>query len=294
MNPAESLGIGRQAAFHGAPVVGIAPLQASLTTDLEPTQRDEATWLLAVCQGASGLYGSALATASHPCDASTYAGPLHLVAGSVQRQLGNFDAARGHDARAAAWPVASVVCEAQLGLAADAVGAGNAEAAAAHLARARDAWQPSWWREGIRLQWVNAEVCLTSGKAQEAIPGLQAAAEVAKEHDAPRHLAKTRGFLAVALRSAHPADAAVRAESLELLAGAIHAAQSLAAWPLLWAFGRLQWLWLQEDPQEVQAARSAQDRAQRAVALILSDLPEHMRPAFRRRPDVGDLLGYES
>lgn len=291
MNPAESLGIGRQAAFHGAPVVGIAPLQALLTTDPDAAQRDEATWLLAVCQGASGLYGSALATTSTLDETSPFAGRLHLVAGSVHRQLGNFDIARRHDAMAAASAVESVACEAQLGLAADAVGSGDAEAATEHLARAHDLWQPPWWREGIRLQWVSAEVALINADAPAAIPGLRAAEAVAREHEAPRHVAKTQGFLAVALRSAYPGDAERRAECLELLAAAIDAAQALAAWPLVWAFGRLQWQWLAEDPNEEQAARMALDRARRAVSLIVSDLPDEMRPAFRRRPDVGDLLG---
>lgn len=291
MNPAEALELGRHAAFHGAPVVGIAPLQALLASGAAQVTEDEARWLLAVCQGASGLFGTALRTASSLRQDSDFAGEAHLVGGSIHRQLGHFDAAQRHDAQAATSPRESVCCEALIGLAADAIGAGEADAAANHLAQARGAWQSQWWREGIRLQWVSAELALLVGEAQSALPGLRDAAAVGQANAAPRHLAKTRGFLAVALRSARPGDPEACAEAMTLLAQATEAAQALAAWPLVWAFGRLQWLWLLEGlGQESAAAWQAQQKAARAVSLIVSDLPAEMRPAFRRRPDVADLL----
>lgn len=290
MNPGETLELGRHAAFHGAPVVGIAPLQALLATDAEPELREEAQWLLAVCQGATGLFGSALATVAALPAGSRFAARGHLVAGSVHRQLGLFDLAHRDDVLAAASPTPSVVCEALIGLAADAVGGGDPDAAAEHLDQAKDAWQPSWWREGVRLQWVNAELALLAGDASRALPGLHAAIDAAVRRDAPRHLAKTRGFLAVTIRSARPDDPAVCAQAMALLAQATDAAQTLAAWPLVWAFARLRWHWLRDQLGEGPQAQQARAQATRAVSLIAADLPEPMRPAFRRRPDVADLL----
>ena len=290
--PPQPLDLGRHAAFHGAPVVGIAPLQGLLATTTEPEIRDEARWLLAVCQGASGLYGSALHTLEPLWVSEPFAGHAHLVAASIHRQLGHFDSARHHDEQALFSTSRSVRCEAFIGLAADAVGCGEADLAAGQLAHARQAWRPDWWREGIRLEWVCAELALLTNRATAAPVGLRGALEVATTHDAPRHVAKTQGFLAVSLHSAFPEDVESRREAMGLLDHAAGAAQALAAWPLVWAFRRIQWHWLQCQGEEA-SAEPIREHAARAVALILADLPAHMRPGFRRRPDVADLLVYD-
>lgn len=293
MTATDLLAQGRHAAFHGAPVVGIAPLQALIATSDDPQVQDEARWLLAVCQGASGLYGSALTTLAHSSDTNAFTGHGHLVAASIHRQLGHFDTARRHDEQAEHSATASVRCEALIGQAADAVGLGAVDAAGDHLAAASGTWQPEWWREGIRLQWVGAELALLADEAESALPGLRDALDVASAHDAPRHVAKTQGFLSVALHSAFPDDPVVRSEALNLLSRAGDAAQLLAAWPLVWAFRRIEWLWLRELLGAGPEAARAREQATRAVVLILSDVPADMRPGFRRRPDVVDLLPYD-
>ena len=295
MNPAALLESGRHAAFHGAPVVGIGSLQALLATAPPGDRADEARWLLGVCQGSSGLFGSALSTLAPLWEGSPFSGHAHCVAGSLYRQLGDFDLAGEHDATAQTSHSAAVRCEAAIGLTADAVGRADAAAARGNLAAAGEQWHPDWWREGIRLHWVAAECALLTDTLDGAGAQLRHALAMAEQHQAPRHEAKTRGFLAVVERCAAPDDPIVVARSVDLVTRAADTAQTLAAWPLVWSFRRLQWRWLLESDAagDAVAAARARDQAARAVALISSDLPPHLRAEFRRRPDVVDLVAYE-
>ena len=284
----EAISLGRQAAFHGSPAAGFAPLRTALTEsggDVAEPEVAEATLILGTCLGAGGLFGSALDAIGALFRANTsQSAAAHCLAGSIYRQIGDFHAAAAHD-EASLESTGSVRCEALLGCAADSVGLGEVEAAATYLAAGHELWQPSWWREGIRLAWVTAEVGLLGGDPGQTLPGLRAALTTAQLHRAPRHVAKTQLFLGVVLRTAAPEDADADEESTHLLAAAAAGAEQLGAWPLVWAIGSVRREWLHETGEQA-TARQAAIAAARAAAIIAADLPTGLREAWLARPDV--------
>lgn len=284
----EAISLGRQAAFHGSPAAGVLPLRQALADAVDTSSsRREAALLLGICFGASGQFGSALeAVAPLWSDASPQAGAAHCLAGSIFRQIGDFHGATEHD-EAALESIGSVQCEALLGRAADAVGAGQPDVADRYLRAAHGMWQSEWWREGIRMAWVDAEVALLRGDPSAALPGLRRALAQARRHNAPRHVAKTELFLGVTLRTASAtADAAAaEGESLRLLSEAATGAQQLGAVPLVWAIATVRRQWLLEAGAAVEA-RQAELAAARAAMTIAGDLPADLREVWLARPDV--------
>lgn len=197
-----------------------------------------ARWLTAVVLGAGGRYGGAaallepLTVVADPVVASLACSTL----ASHRRQLGGHADARRWDAAAlrrlgpairaadpdgaAADPdgvdVPGALADALLGLAADALGRGRLGEARTLIGRAEGGCagiRPlQRWRARVRHGWVSAEVELAVGRPTAARPPAEAAADLARQHDAPRHALKSDIVLAVALATA--SDELPRAERL--------------------------------------------------------------------------------
>lgn len=125
------------------------------------------------------------------------------MVGSHLRQIGAVDDAQAADAKALDEALdAESRADARIGLAADAVAAGDPERAPAWLAAAEvDAMQR--WRTRTRWHWVNAETSLALGRPVPSGSALDHAllAIAACEHHSARHLAKSR-IIADAARGA--------------------------------------------------------------------------------------------
>jgi tetratricopeptide (TPR) repeat protein len=292
------LASGERAAFHGRPGAGVEPLQraAALATEHNlPTEAAAARWLLAVCQSAAGRFGQALAaldkllpvTADAPLERRMFGALGEATLGSIHRQLGRHGEARVHDEVALELSAATGEAgfDALLGLAADAVGLGDASAARDHLgqARALTDGRAEWWRQRVRAGWVQAEVALLESRPEEAVVAASAAVDLAEQVGAPRHVAKGLLFQGVA-----QVEAGRHEEASALLRRAGLLAESLGTLPLLWpARAVLGALLGDSDEQESQRCFSS---ARRAVELIAVDLPDQLRVDWFARPDVAALL----
>lgn len=123
-----------------------------------------------------------------------------LTLGSVLRQTRRHAEAREIDRRALrAATGESGRAHALIGLAADAVGMGDAAECARKLARAARIAPRSDWRVWVRLRWVRAEHALLTGNCRAAIPQARAALARSRATKAARHEAKSLLFLGVAL-----------------------------------------------------------------------------------------------
>jgi hypothetical protein len=158
--------------------------------------------------------------------------------------------------------------DALLGLAADAVGLGDATVAAGNLAAAEEiaADRLDWWRQRVRLGWVHAEIALLEGRPGDASEAAGGAVDLAEQSGAPRHVAKGLLFQGVALVE----DGRLDAAAATLRRGAL-LAESLGTLPLVWP------------------ARAVLDAARRAVAAIAEDLPPALREGWLARADVAAL-----
>lgn len=294
---ADLLAAGERAAFHGRPDAGVAPLARAVEVAVAAGQEAEAsaaTWLLGVCLGAAGRYGRALevldplVSAVGTPESRVIAALAGATVASVHRQLGRHSVAQGYDetALAAAGDNAEGRFDAVLGLAADAVGLGDADAARAHLdeAAALVGERTDWWRQRVRLGWVRAEVALLTGDPQAATEAATASVELAEATGAPRHVAKGLLFLGVAQVEADRA-----AEAAATLRRAALLAESLATLPLQWPVRAvLGALLAGTDDAESDRSLSA---ARAAVETIAAELPESLRAEWLERPDVQALRG---
>ncbi|HEU4675725.1 MAG TPA: hypothetical protein VFS29_07045, partial [Motilibacteraceae bacterium] len=283
---------------------------------------DRARWLLGVCLGAAGRYCPALDALAPllrndlAADGSGARPALPALAAataaSLHRQLGRHAAARtldrhardltGLDPSAGAQPDLAAACfDAELGLAADAVGLGETDAARAHLEQAqavravlagwrgggRPGVRDACWRQEVRLAWVRAEVGLLTGRTDLAVEASRAALAAAEAAGAPRHVAKSALFLGVAQREAgQPAAARAGLRRAAALAAALDAR------PLCWpAHAVLAELELAEGGG---AGRSRADAHRRAagdvVQAIAADLPADLAADWLSRPDLRALL----
>jgi tetratricopeptide (TPR) repeat protein len=298
---ASLLAAGERAAFHGRPASGVPPLQQAVEAAHESGRDDEATaaaWLLGVALGASGRYGSALAVleplaeraaVDHPAR-RLFASLAASTAASVHRQLGRHAAARELDEQAealatSAGGAAEALFDARLGLAADAVGLGDAQTAKARLDQATALLEgrSDWWRQRVRVLWVRAEVALLTGDPAAAVKAAETAVTLAEGSGAPRHVAKSLLFLGVAqVQGGDPTEAAVTLRRAATLS------ESLGCLPLVWPSravlgALLDGLEPQESARSLAAARST-------VISIADDLPEDLRGDWLSRPDVAALL----
>ncbi len=292
---AELLAAGERAAFHGRPAAGIATLQKAVVLARDEdrdAEAEAAAWLLGVTLSAAGYFGSALtvldpmletgpdSTAEHRLFAALSSASI----GSIHRQIGMHEIARGFDERGLAITdgQGEAAFDCLLGLAADAVGLGDATAAREQLTRAAFLVEgrSDWWRQRVRLEWARAEIALLEGLPTEAARRAAAAVTLAESSGAPRHVAKSLLFMGMAQVHAGEINDAVgtlrRASTL---------AESLGTQPLQWAARALLGaLLVDSDPEESAKSLAA---ARTAVLQIAQDLPEALRANWLGRPDVG-------
>ncbi|HVM26871.1 MAG TPA: hypothetical protein VM433_04270 [Mycobacteriales bacterium] len=297
---ASLLASGEHAAFHGKPAAAVGALEQAVVLAQSQGRVAEvaaAAWLLGVALGAGGRYGGALTVLSPLVDAGRDdgAGPEHRLFGalasstiaSVHRQLGRHAVAREADlsARVLAGDAAEAVFDAELGLASDAVGMEDGDEALARLEAARaqvPARSDEWWRQRVRLGWVEAEIALLEGRTDDAASAALAAVERAEQARAPRHVAKGLLILGIARVSGADEDAA------GTLRRAATLAESLGAVPLVWPSRALLGALLADsDPAEGARSLSA---ARTAVLSVAADLPPGVRAEWLARPDVAALL----
>lgn len=286
---------GERAAFHGRPADGIAPLQQFLANGWAPDlERLRAQWLLGVCFGAAGQFGSAAAAlrpllelpANPTADQRHYAGQGACALASIHRQVGRFADAHAFDSWAGQVAPADgeIQFNAVLGRAADAVGAYDRQQALTLLTEARGLCSdaPDWWRERVRLGWVQCEVALLWGRPDDAVAALNRSVAESERVGAPRHVAKSLSFLGVAQQAAGDPNALMTLGRGALLA------ESLGAWPLVWATRGLLATWLvASDPEQAEHSRRS---AGHAVRLMAADLPPELAGTWLQRPDVAPLL----
>lgn len=183
------------------------------------------------------------------------------------RQVGGHRAARRHDARGlrlaaaacAARPVPpdpdgtdplAARIDALVGLAADAVGLGDAATAARLLDAAAAIGHPAW-RLRVRMNWVRAEWALLTGRAGAGVGPAEEALVAAAAAGAVRHVLKSRIVLAVT-RAVAGGESAAAVDELDRAAAEAGAAGLLPlVWPALAAAADLE-----ADPNERRAATS--------------------------------------
>jgi hypothetical protein len=205
-----------------------------------------ARWLHAVELGGRGRYAAAAAVLGRlladPAVPRVVAAHAAVALASHRRQQGGHAAARVLDARALALAAAApddgdprpdgtdvlgAVVDALVGLAADAVGLGDAAGAVRLLDAAADRRHPGW-RPAVRAGWVRAELALLTGRAGDAVAPAEEALRSARAAGSPRHVLKSRLVRAVVEAVHHP-DAVVLAELDALVADAV------PRWPpLVW------------------------------------------------------------
>lgn len=294
------LSAGEHAAFHGRPAAAITSLEQAVVLARQsdrPAEVAGAAWLLGVALAAAGRFGSA-ATVLRPLVDSAdgqSAGPERRLFGSlaaasfasVQRQLGRHGDGRIADTQALALSSGSGEAgfDAQLGLAADAVGLNEPDEATDRLSRATELVEENgaaWWRQRVRLDWVRCEVALLTGRPADAVEHAQAAVVGAEENRAPRHVSKGLLFLGVSrLQAGAPEVAPALSRSAAL-------AEGLGCLPLVWpARAMLGALIAETDPAESDRCLAA---ARAAVLTIAGDLPDTQRTGWLGRPDIAALL----
>lgn len=166
-------------------------------------------WLAAVVLGGQGRYAAA-AGVLKPLLGTHDLLVASLAASTIAshlRQLGGHGRARRYDSEAlrlltivnrtrddgphGTGSVGARV-DALLGLAADAIGLGRvAEAAALHDAATRAARGATAWRITVRIDWVAAEIALSTDRPDVALRHAEHAREVAAAHGALRHTVKS-------------------------------------------------------------------------------------------------------
>ena len=294
------LAAGERAAFHGPPAKAVDALSRAIEQAHAAGNTDASTaalWLLGVSLGACGRYGTAMTTLTPVLEAGEagsaptarlFGALAGASLGSVRRQLGRHAEARDADERGLALTdgtgEAAFTC--LLGLAADAVGLGDA-ATAHERASAAEQLLPDrgteWWRQRVRYDWVRAEIALLEEDPESAVSAAEAAVERAERAQAPRHVAKSLLFLGVSQVQSGDMDGAASLRRAATLA------EGLGALPLVWpsraVLGAL--LTALGDPEggaSLAAARSA-------VLAIAGDLPDDLRADWLARPDLAALLG---
>lgn len=270
--------------FQGDPSGVLRRLRLAV---LDPGGDGDATrWLLGVALGARGRYGQAFAVVAEVTPESAYRVKIHVLRASLLRQLGCHDLALPEDrlGLAAAESPPDVV-EANIGLAADAVGAHDGSTAQRHLDPAREILDSSgpqslWWRHRVRYLWVATEIHLLAGERQAARRSAAQAVSHARAAGAPRHLAKSLLFLAV--------SEADRGQALRYLHECVRLCDGLGLDPIgLPAHGVLAERLGTLDPaawHHLGAARSAAGR-------IRAGLPQDLRRRWDGRSDIAALLG---
>lgn len=294
------LASGEQAAFHGKPAAAVGALEQAVLLAKSQERAAEmaaAGWLLGVALAAGGRYGAALTVLSPLVEAgrAAPADPERRLFGalasstiaSVHRQLGRHAVARDADLAALdlADDTGEAAFDAQLGLAADAVGLDDLEEAVARAtlaARLLPDRTGDWWRQRVRLGWVQTDIALLEGLAAQAAAEAAAAVDRAEGARAPRHVAKGLLYLGLAQLSGD------EPEAVNTLRRAATLAESLGALPLIWpARALLGALVAGSDPLDSDRSLTA---SRSAVMTIAGDLPPGVRAEWLARPDIAALL----
>jgi hypothetical protein len=294
------LAAGERAAFHGRPADGVDPLRRAEAAALaagRPAESYAARWLLGVSLSASGRFGGALATLD---PLVRFSGPVSTerrlfaalgaaTMASVQRQLGRHSVARAYDEHGLVLgeDAAEAVFDCRLGLAADAVGLGDADRAVSELALAEalSAHRPDWWRQRVRAGWVRAEIALLTGDPAAAKTAAQAAVTLAEASGAPRHVAKGLLFEGVALVESGSYD-----EAVGVMRRAAMLAESLGAVPLVWPTRAM--LGALVADTSMAESDSSFEAARLAAQFVADDLPVDLCQEWHARPDVAALLAF--
>jgi tetratricopeptide (TPR) repeat protein len=292
------LASGERAAFHGRPAAGVRALEqaeAAASAAGREAEALAARWLLGVSLAAAGRFGGALAALDPlvrpPAEAAAehrlFAALGAATTASVHRQLGRHTVARAYDEQGLALSdgAGEPAFDCRLGLAADAVGLGDAREAAEELARAEalTAQRPDWWRQRVRAGWVRAEVALLTGDPEAASRAAEGAVTLAEASGAPRHVAKGLLFAGVAHVEAGRFDEAITT----MRRGAV-LAESLGTVPLIWPTRAMLGALLADS--DVSESDRCLDAARAAAQTIADDLPDDLRAEWLGRPDVAALL----
>ena len=171
----------RREVFHGSPRTAV---EISEGVD----GGDEGRWLRGVALGAHGRYESALMMLATIRPGSPWCSQSLSTSASLHRQLSRHTQARVLDLEALDAAVSVVDrAEAELGLAADAVGLGDQAEARSRWARAVSDAEGDW-RRSVRCSWVETEIALMNSDG---------------------HAARTAASTALALSSAHLCNSAL-------------------------------------------------------------------------------------
>lgn len=297
---ASLLASGERAAFHGPPTAAVSDLEKAVVTAQREGRRAEVTaaaWLLGVALSAAGRYGAALRVltplleagegADSAAETKLFAAFAAATGASIHRGLGRHEAARGLDERgmALAGGQDEAAFDCWIGLASDAVGLHEEEAARAAVAEAEAlvaAHDHGWWRQRVQLGWARAEAALLADEPGDAAVAAAASVEEAERARAPRYVAMGLLFQGVAeLSNGSP-------EATATLRRAATLAEGLSALPVVWqARALLGALVAGSAPEE--SARSLAT-ARSAVLTIAADLPPELREDWLARPNVSALL----
>jgi len=211
------------AAFGEYP--GTHPLPSASTT--------AGRWWRAVTLGGQGRYAAAQ-TELNLILREPRGGPRVSLAASTRgphlRQLGRHAAAQPWDARAlvaVSNPQAWV--DALLGLAADALGSGQASVAQRLLARCEPHLKAAGWRGRLRWHWVSAETALCTGTRGRALEHAREGDVLAQRCPSRRHQVKSRLVLAAAQGS----------DGGQLASELVGESAALGLLPLQWAAAML-------------------------------------------------------
>jgi hypothetical protein len=300
---ASLLASGERAAFHGPPGAAVGDLERAVGVAQRDGRRAEvaaAAWLLGVALSAGGRYGGGLRVlvplieAGEGSDLGELGPELRLfgslaasTAASVHRGLGRHDAAAVLDERGLALTdgPGEATFDCLLGLASDAVGSGELEAAEERFAAAEaviDGHGGDWWRQRVRLDWTRAEIALLADRPHDAILAAAGAVSGAEAARAPRHVAKGLLFQGVAELQSGSEDA------VATLRRAASLAEGLSALPLVWQSRALVGALLGGE-EGAEGARSLAS-ARSAVLTMAADLPPDLREQWLARPNVSALL----
>ncbi len=290
MPMSEGLERGEWNVFHGS-VQDALPLLRGLS-GIDPGQRAFHQWLLGVALGACGRYGEAFEhVEAIPQGTPEYSMARSLKA-SLLRQLGCHQLAVVADRQAmaaAATPGSAI--EALTGLAADSVGMEDAATAANTLAQARSllervggdpAQMPIWWRHRVRLTWVECEIALLNSDYLAAVTKASEALEHSEAANAPRHVAKSLLFLAVA-----QVEAGEKTKAIANLQRSLMLSTSMGflavAWPAHAVLAALL------APEDVVAARDHFVAASRIADDLRAGLSGEIAQRWDARSDIAAL-----
>lgn len=273
--------------FHGA-VDESLPLLEQLQ-GMSGRSAMYAKWLHGVALGACGRYGDALDVVDTIPRGTPEFSMARSLRASLLRQLGCHDVALIADREAmagAATPGAAI--EAMTGLAADAVGLQDALTSTSTLAQARSLLDrvaadpvsgPTWWRHQVRMAWVECEVALLQSRYEDAVTHATMALDAAEAATAPRHVAKSLLFVAVADIESGRRDVAVPRLRRSLMLSTSMGFLAVA-WPAHAVLAAL----LRDS--DADAARAHFGHASDITDTIRGGLPGDLTDRWDARPDI--------